>query len=117
VQWESKAPKATAFTPIKGATSDNLVVANTATAASGTQYEAVFTNSLGTVTTKAATLTVKSLPVPHNPPNHPGGPGAPCLKSWPSSPSWGDIFSWPGVPSWPSSPQGRPSAPAAPAHF
>jgi hypothetical protein len=116
VQWESKAPGATSFTPISGATSDTLVVPNAGLAASGTQYEAVFKNALGTVTTTAATLTVKPLPVPPAPPNHPGGPGAPGMKSWPSAPSWGDIFTWPGVPAWPSSPTGRPSAPAAPAH-
>jgi sugar lactone lactonase YvrE len=115
VQWQSQAPGATSFTPIPGATSDTLVIPDARTAASGTQYKAVFKNALGTVTTTPATLTVKPLPVPPGPPNHPGGPGAPGMKSWPSSPSWGDIFTWPGVPAWPGSPAGRPSAPAAPA--
>ena len=116
VQWESRAPGATSFTAIPGATSDTLVLPDAGLAASGTQYEAVFKNALGTVTTTPATLTVKPLPVPPAPPNHPGGPGAPGMKSWPSSPPWGDIFAWPSVPAWPSSPSGRPSAPAAPAH-
>jgi hypothetical protein len=112
VQWESKAPGAAAFTPVKGATSDTLIVAGTRAAESGTQYEAVFSNALGAVTSTAVALTVKALPQPPTPPNHPGGPGAPGMTSWPASPSWPLVFTWPGVPAWPGSPSGRPSVPA-----
>jgi sugar lactone lactonase YvrE len=112
VQWESKAPGAAAFTPVKGATSDTLIITGSRAAESGAQYEAVFSNALGTVTSTAATLTVKALPRPLTPPDHPGGPGAPGLSSWPTSPSWPLVFTWPGVPAWPASPSGRPSVPA-----
>jgi sugar lactone lactonase YvrE len=112
VQWEAKAPGATSFTPVKGAVSDTLVLPATRAAQSGTQYEAVFSNALGTVTSKAVALTVKALPRPLTPPDHPGGPGAPGMKSWPTSPSWPLVFTWPGVPAWPGSPSGRPSVSA-----
>ena len=60
VQWQVSSNGAT-WTNIVGATSTSYSV--TATAAnSGTQYHAVFTNSVGTATTTAATLTVNSLP-------------------------------------------------------
>ena len=67
VQWQvsSGGP----FTDIPGATSTTLMF--TATAAdSGKQYRAVFTNSSGTATTTAATLTVNTAPtVSTNPMN------------------------------------------------
>jgi hypothetical protein len=64
VQWQSKAPGATTFTNISGAMSLTLTVptADVTLANSGTQYRAVFTSTAGTVTTKAATLTVDSMP-------------------------------------------------------
>lgn len=66
VQWESKAPGATSFTPVRGATSGTLLVPKVALAQSGTQYEAVFSNTLDislsplpvSVSSAAATLTV-----------------------------------------------------------
>jgi sugar lactone lactonase YvrE len=111
VQWESEAPGASTFTPVKGATGDTLVIGKTTTAQSGTRYEAVFTNASGTATTDPAALTVSTLSPPSTSPNKPGCPGGPKW-SWPSTPSWGDIFTWPGVPSWPATPSGRPSVPA-----
>ena len=63
VQWESK-PSAGSFAPIAGATSTVLTVPNVTVGDSGTQYHAVFTNTSGSVTTNAATLTVTASPPP-----------------------------------------------------
>ncbi len=60
VQWRTSTDNGASFHDVPGATSPTL----TATAAptdSGTQFEAVFTNSTGTVTTTTATLTVTSV--------------------------------------------------------
>jgi len=59
VQWEVSAGGA-AFTPISGATSVTYSL-TASSAVSGNQYEAVFTNGIGTpATTAAATLTVEA---------------------------------------------------------
>jgi hypothetical protein len=57
VQWLVSTDGGVTFTPISGATSTPLSFAVTAQE-NGYEYEAMFTNSLGVVTTKAATLTV-----------------------------------------------------------
>ena len=57
VQWNVSTAGATAFTPISGATSTTYSFTATS-AANGSQYEAVFTNSAGTVTSNPATLIV-----------------------------------------------------------
>ena len=57
VQWMSEAPGATSFSAVSGATSPSYSFSPTV-AVSGSRYEAVFTNVLGTVTTTSATLTV-----------------------------------------------------------
>lgn len=57
VQWQSKAGSAE-WADVAGATSASLTVAEATAAQSGTQYRAVFTNTKGTATTDAATLTV-----------------------------------------------------------
>ncbi|MWB97880.1 immunoglobulin domain-containing protein [Agromyces seonyuensis] len=56
VQWQSNA--GSGWADVAGATNASLTVSNTTLAQSGTQYRAVFTNTLGSVTTDAATLTV-----------------------------------------------------------
>jgi hypothetical protein len=62
VQWQSK-PPAGVFANIGGATSTVLSVPNVTVGASGTQYQAVFSNSSGpSVTTNPATLTVNAAP-------------------------------------------------------
>jgi hypothetical protein len=58
VQWQSEAPGSSAWTDLAGATGTTLTVPSTTTAESGTQYEAVFTNSAGTATSNPAALTV-----------------------------------------------------------
>jgi len=58
VQWQSSTNGGSTWTPISGATSGTLTIADATYAQSATEYEAVFTNSGGSVTTRAATLTV-----------------------------------------------------------
>ncbi len=57
VQWEVSTDGDTTFAPVSGATATTYSFTTT-TGENGDQYEAVFTNSVGTATTAAATLTV-----------------------------------------------------------
>jgi hypothetical protein len=59
VQWQSS-PNGTTWTNVAGATSATLTVSNTTLAQSGTKYHAVFTNTAGSATSDAATLTVSN---------------------------------------------------------
>ncbi|MBV8729266.1 MAG: hypothetical protein JO336_05605, partial [Acidobacteriia bacterium] len=58
-QWQSMAPGANSFTNITGAVSSFYTTPATTLAASGTQYQCILTNTQGTVTSSAATLTVQ----------------------------------------------------------
>jgi hypothetical protein len=77
VQWQVSTNGGASFSNIPGATSTSLTV-TASPANNGNQYRAVFTNSCGTATTTAATLTSCSAPVitlSHStlsmwPPNH-----------------------------------------------
>jgi hypothetical protein len=60
VQWQVSAGGG-AFTSIAGATSTTLTLTATTSAQNSNQYQAIFTNSVGTATTTAATLTVTSV--------------------------------------------------------
>jgi uncharacterized repeat protein (TIGR03803 family) len=60
VQWYVEQAGATTFTAIPGATSSTFDITHTTGSASGNQYEAVFTNSHGSVTTIPALLSVLS---------------------------------------------------------
>jgi hypothetical protein len=60
VQWEVSTNAGTTFTPVNGATSPTYTF-TASLADTGYQYEAVFTNSAGSATTTAATLTVDKL--------------------------------------------------------
>ena len=62
VQWQVSTNGGSSYTVISGATSTSYTFTTTA-AASGSLYRAVFTNSAGTATTTAATLTVNTAPV------------------------------------------------------
>ena len=62
VQWQVSTDGGVTFNNVAGATSTTLSFATTAVQ-NGNQYKAVFTNTLGTATTTAATLTVNSAPV------------------------------------------------------
>ena len=61
MQWEVSTDGGTTFSPISGATSTTYSFTNSAED-NGKQYEAIFTNSVGTVTTIAASLTVNYAP-------------------------------------------------------
>jgi streptogramin lyase len=60
VQWQVSTNGGVTFTDLAGATSSTLSVVNTTAAMSGNRYHAVFTNSAGTATSTAATLTVNA---------------------------------------------------------
>lgn len=61
VQWQQSS-NGTSWANVSGATSTSYTTPVTTTLMSGTQYRAVFTNSAGTATTNAATLTVNPRP-------------------------------------------------------
>jgi hypothetical protein len=68
VQWEVETPGGTSFTPVSGseysgATSTTLTILTADEGLTGNRYEAVFTNSNGSATTTAATLTVTGTPI------------------------------------------------------
>jgi hypothetical protein len=58
VRWQLSTDGGASFADLAGATSPTLSFVPTSVAASGTEYRAVFTNSGGSATTAAATLTV-----------------------------------------------------------
>ncbi|TAG09590.1 MAG: hypothetical protein EAZ42_06495 [Verrucomicrobia bacterium] len=69
-QWQRAANGSSTFNNLSnggsysGVTSSSLTVSNTTTTMSGDRFRAVATNSQGTATSSAATLTVNSAPVP-----------------------------------------------------
>jgi alpha-tubulin suppressor-like RCC1 family protein len=58
VQWQVSSDGGVTFSPVPGATQTTLTISDTTVAESGNEYEAVFTNSVSSATTDAATLTV-----------------------------------------------------------
>jgi hypothetical protein len=65
VQWQVSTDNGTTFSNVSGApsTSTTLTLTAVALSQSGNQYHAVFTNSVGSITSNAATLTVTLGPV------------------------------------------------------
>ncbi|MCW3029676.1 MAG: hemicentin-2-like [Solirubrobacterales bacterium] len=63
IQWEISTNGGVTWTQIEGATASPYTIASTTTSESGYQFRAVFTNSVGQATTKAAILTVQKAPV------------------------------------------------------
>ncbi|WP_254510268.1 immunoglobulin domain-containing protein [Anatilimnocola floriformis] len=61
VQWQVSTNGGTSYSNISGATGTTLTLTAAATQ-NGARYRAVFTNSVGSATTSAATLTVQSAP-------------------------------------------------------
>src|SRR5258707_528706 len=61
VQWQVSTDRGVTFNNVSGATSTTLSFATTSSQ-NGYQYRAVFTNTAGTATTTAATLTVNAAP-------------------------------------------------------
>lgn len=78
VQWQVSTDGGKTFTYINGAISTTFTLNNVTTAMSGNQYRAVFSNSAGTATTSAATLTVNA-----SPPPAPSAPPAPPVLQTP----------------------------------
>ena len=62
VQWQVSTNGGTTFTNIAGATGTTLTLTNVTAVMNANRYRAVFTNSVGTATTTAATLTVLYAP-------------------------------------------------------
>jgi hypothetical protein len=62
VQWQVSTDGGASFTPIAGATSTTLTVSGTTAGQSGSLYRAVFTNSIGSITTTGARLAVRYAP-------------------------------------------------------
>jgi len=62
VQWEVSTDAGSKFSPVEGATANELTIASAKTAESGDEYRAVFTNVAGSATSKTATLTVRLRP-------------------------------------------------------
>ncbi len=62
VQWQVSTDGGKTFANISGATSSTLTLGNVQASQNGNEYQAVFTNSYGTATTSAATLTVPFAP-------------------------------------------------------
>ena len=63
VQWQLSIDGGFVFNNVVGATSSSYTLVASSVLQSGWQYRAVFTNSAGSVTTSAATLTVTAAPV------------------------------------------------------
>jgi alpha-tubulin suppressor-like RCC1 family protein len=63
VHWEVSTDGGGTWSPIEGATSNQLAIASAQLSEDGYQYRAVFHNAAGTATSQAATLTVHAPPV------------------------------------------------------
>jgi hypothetical protein len=63
VQWQVSTDGGNTYSNISGATGTTLTLTNTTAGQNGSLYRAVFTNSVGTATTTAATLTVRFAPI------------------------------------------------------
>ncbi|WP_462427139.1 S-layer homology domain-containing protein [Anaerotignum lactatifermentans] len=61
-QWQQSADNGSSWTDITGETNATYTIATTTTNMSGTQYHCVVKNSIGEVTSNAATLTVNAIP-------------------------------------------------------
>jgi hypothetical protein len=63
VQWQGSTDGGSTWSNISGATSTTYTIASATAGQNASQYRAVFTNSVGTATTTAATLTVRFAPI------------------------------------------------------
>ncbi len=62
VQWEVSTNAGATWSPVEGGSADQLTVSDATTSQSGDEYRAVFKNTAGEATSKAATLTVHEAP-------------------------------------------------------
>jgi hypothetical protein len=85
VQWQVSSDGGNTWSNISGATSTTLTLDNVTVGMSGNEYQAVFTNSSGSVTSAAAILTVNPVPPPPPPapPPSPLSPPAPPVLDVP----------------------------------
>ena len=60
VQWELSTNHGASWSPVEGATTDQLTISSAVGSESGDEYRAVFTSSAGTATSLPATLTIAS---------------------------------------------------------
>ncbi len=67
VQWQISTDSGTTFSNIPGATSTTYVTPVTGAGDNGEEFQAIFTNAVGSVTTTAATLTVQYLTITTQP--------------------------------------------------
>jgi alpha-tubulin suppressor-like RCC1 family protein len=63
VQWQVSTNGGTSWNNVSGATSPQLTVKAPPSSSSGQEYRAIFKNTIGSVTSSSATLTVQSRPV------------------------------------------------------
>jgi hypothetical protein len=63
VQWQLSTDGGSTWSNISGATSTSYTISSTMASQNGYRYRAVFSNSIGTATTAAATLTIHSAPI------------------------------------------------------
>jgi hypothetical protein len=73
VRWQVSTDGGASYGDIPGAAAPVLALTSVAVGQSGNRYRAVFTNSAGTATTGAATLTVTTAPVAPRVTTHPAG--------------------------------------------
>jgi alpha-tubulin suppressor-like RCC1 family protein len=62
VQWEVSSNAGATWSPVEGGSADQLTIADAKTPESGNEYRALFKNTAGEATSKAATLTVHEAP-------------------------------------------------------
>jgi alpha-tubulin suppressor-like RCC1 family protein len=62
VQWEISTNAGGSWSPVSGATSDELTIASASVSEDGDEYRAVFENAAGKATSEAAKLTVRNPP-------------------------------------------------------
>jgi uncharacterized repeat protein (TIGR01451 family) len=63
VQWQESGDGGKSWSNVSGATSTTLTLSDVTPSMNGYRYRALFTNTLGSATTKVATLTVNAAPV------------------------------------------------------
>ncbi len=63
VQWELSTNGGSTWSPVEGATVDQLKIASATTSENGDEYRAVFTNAAGSATSAAAKLSVQTAPI------------------------------------------------------
>ena len=77
VQWQVSTNGGGAWSNINGATSATLTFNSVSASQAGSEYRAIFTNSVSTATTNAATLTLNTNTAVLSAPSSPAPPGAP----------------------------------------